>query len=71
MISTLLLLAALSAEPAYGTTVEAIFEAQGLTVTLPGRLIPCSRNKRCVQLSNGRRAQGRLDGDRFIIEEAP
>ena len=70
-MKTLLLLLTLHVEPANGTIVTAVFEYGGITVTMPARLIPCARGQRCVQLSNGRRAQGRLEGDRFYVEDAP
>jgi len=54
-----------------GAVVTAVIEAQGLTVTAPARLVPCARGKRCAQLQNGRRVQGRLEDDRFYVEDAP
>ncbi len=71
MTRLLLLLTALSAEPPYGSVVEAVFELNGVSVTMSARLVPCSKGKRCVQLSNGRRMGGHFEGERFIVEESP
>jgi hypothetical protein len=71
-MKALVLFFVLHAEPLpNGAAVTAVIETGGITVTAPARLIPCARGKRCAQLQNGRRVQGRLDGELFYVEDAP
>ena len=73
-MKTLVLMLALAADPpmpANGSAVTAVIEIGGITVEMPARLIPCARGRQCAQLRSGRRAQGHLEGDRFLVEDAP
>lgn len=77
-MSLLLLLTALAFEPklpstpppAYGTLLDTEINVGGVTVELKARFVPCVRNKQCVQLPNGRRAFGTVQGNRFVVEES-
>jgi hypothetical protein len=55
-------------EPSPGSQVEVELKVGEVTLTFSGRLVPCTRGRRCVQLPGGRRLTGTLQGDRFVAE---
>ena len=57
--------------PANGSEVTVALNIGTVTVETKGRVVPCQRNKTCVQLPNGRRATGSMQDGRFVVEEQP
>ncbi|MBL8949540.1 MAG: hypothetical protein JNK82_02100 [Myxococcaceae bacterium] len=60
-----------ASEPSNGSMITTEYKIGTVTVELQARLVPCVKNRRCVQLPNGRRVIGRIEQSRFIVEETP
>jgi len=60
-----------ASEPANGSLVSVEYKVGTVVVEVQARLVPCVRGRRCAQLPNGRRVIGKIDGDRFVVEETP
>lgn len=71
LLSLMLTAAPVPAEPQNGSPITVELRIGTVSVELQGRLISCSPKKRCAQLPTGRRVQGRIESDRFIVEDTP
>jgi hypothetical protein len=70
-MTALLLSLLIHAEPPNGAVIAVELKVGTVSVEVQGRLVPCVRNRRCAQLPNGRRVIGRVEDERFVVEETP
>jgi len=75
-VLTLALLVSLSTTPhaegpKNGSPIEVDYQVGDVTLTVTGRLVPCTQGKRCAQLPNGKRLVGQVKAGRFVVEESP
>lgn len=54
--------------PLPGEPLAVILRVGDVTVRQDGRALPCARGRTCALLPGGRRVEGRLDGDRLLVE---
>lgn len=70
-MNALLVALLLQVDPPNGSTIAVEMKLGAVAVEIQGRVVPCTKNKRCAQLPNGKRVTGRFEADRFIVEGVP